>query len=179
VRDVDDAKEEPYRVEAGRTPLERQRRCAHAVHGLCGCAAPSGTLEVRIFRKNKCPLGRRGGVIVECDTNVTGGLRHGIDVDGDDQITRDGYEERVESECVVELDVETTWRRSLFIYLELGEFSTKVGGLCGPAVEGSAGWYTGSSAWRRAACAESQSQQVLGILRANQKAFDLASGHKT
>ncbi|KAH9024549.1 hypothetical protein EDB84DRAFT_1506716 [Lactarius hengduanensis] len=99
-----------YRIEAGRRPLECQRRCAHAVHGLRGCAAPSGTLEVRVFRENECPLCRKGGVIVERDTDVTGGLRH------------DWYEERVESE------------RSLLIYLGLGESSAKD---CEPAYTGS------------------------------------------
>jgi hypothetical protein len=53
---------------------------------------------VRIFRENEGPLGGQGGLIVECDTDVTDGLRHRIDADGENQITRDGYEERVEPE---------------------------------------------------------------------------------
>ncbi|KAH9024546.1 hypothetical protein EDB84DRAFT_1506698 [Lactarius hengduanensis] len=155
LRNIDNSQEDSYRIEAGRRPLERQRRCAHAVHGFCGCAAPSRTLELRVFREDQCPLGRKGGVIVERDTNVTGGLRHGIDADGEDRVTREEYDESVESECVVELDVENMQRRSLLIYLGLEESSAKD---CGPAVGGCIGWYTGSSAWRRAACVDSQSR---------------------
>jgi hypothetical protein len=67
---------------------------------------------LRIFRENESPLGRKGGEGVERDANVTGGLRHGIDVDGDEQIARDWYDESVESESVGELNIETRRRGS-------------------------------------------------------------------
>ncbi|KAH8990686.1 hypothetical protein EDB86DRAFT_2831110 [Lactarius hatsudake] len=107
----DNSQQDSYRIEAGRRLLEHQRRCAHAVHGFCGCAAPSRTLELRMLREDQCPLGRKGGVIIEGDADVTGGLGHGIDVDVEDEVTRYGYDESVGSECVVELGVENTQRR--------------------------------------------------------------------
>jgi hypothetical protein len=63
---------------------------------------------------------------------VTDGLGHGIDVDGDEQITRDGHDECVESESIGELNIETRRRGSF--YLELGESSAKDCGIAGSAV---------------------------------------------
>ena len=53
---------------------------------------------MRIFGENEGPLGGKAGEIIECDANVAAGLRHGVDAEGDEQITRVEYDERVECE---------------------------------------------------------------------------------
>ena len=51
-----------------------------------------------IFGENESPLGGQAGKIVQCNANVAARLRHGVDADEDEQITRVEYDERVECE---------------------------------------------------------------------------------
>ena len=57
-------------------------------------------------------MGREGGEIPERDAHVSR-LRHRIDEEGDEQVTRDEYDECVECESVGELNIET--RRRMFL----------------------------------------------------------------
>jgi hypothetical protein len=128
---ANDAQELSPSIETTWRPLECHPRYAHpAVYGVRGCAAPSRTDEVRMFRENESPLGGEGGETIECDADVTAGLGHGRDVNGVDGGKRDGYDE-----SVVELNVGTWGRRSLFIYLELAGASPKNYGHAESAVE--------------------------------------------
>jgi len=69
------------------------------------------------FGEKEGLVGGEGGASVDCETDVAGRLRHVGDVDGDDEKRRGRYEERVDFDCVSELDIEVRQRLCLFIYL--------------------------------------------------------------
>ena len=57
---------------------------------------------------------------MEGDANVAAGLRHDIDVDEDEQITRDGYDKRAESRVCCRAGCRNKVEGIPFIYPELG-----------------------------------------------------------